>query len=52
MEAVIDTKGLDAACDCGSGKKAGNCCKKNEECYCGSGKKVSACCLKPQKAKK
>ncbi|MES2470650.1 MAG: hypothetical protein V4526_00220 [Patescibacteria group bacterium] len=45
MEAHLDMKGLDKACECGSTKPAGNCCKKDEKCPCGSGQKVSGCCL-------
>ena len=47
MEMVMDTKGLDKPCACGSGKPAGQCCRKDEKCYCGSGMKVSECCMKP-----
>ncbi|HEX7724512.1 MAG TPA: hypothetical protein VF438_02120 [Candidatus Paceibacterota bacterium] len=50
MEMVMDTKGLDKPCTCGSGKPAGNCCRKDEKCYCGSGMKVSECCMKEKKA--
>lgn len=46
MEMVMDTKGLDKPCACGSGKPAGQCCRKDEKCYCGSGTKVSECCMK------
>ncbi|MFA6601384.1 MAG: hypothetical protein WCT02_00775 [Candidatus Paceibacterota bacterium] len=49
MEMVIDMKGLDKACECKSGKIAGQCCKKDEKCPCGSGDKVSNCCLKGKK---
>ena len=52
MEAVIDTKGLNKPCACGSGKMAGNCCRKDEACFCGSGKKVSECCLQEDAKKK
>jgi len=45
MEVVMDMKGLDKPCTCGSGKLAGECCKKDEKCPCGSGKKVSDCCI-------
>lgn len=34
------------ACPCGSGKKYGKCCGKDEPCSCGSGKKASECCYK------
>ncbi len=46
MEMVLDMKGLDKPCECGSGKLAGNCCRKDEPCPCGSEKKVSECCMK------
>jgi len=49
MEVVIDMKGLDQKCACGSGKLAGTCCRKDEACPCGSGKKVSECCVKEKK---
>ena len=49
MEMVMDTKGLDKPCACGSGKFAGECCRKDEKCYCGSGEKVSECCMKRKK---
>lgn len=45
MEAHLDMKGLDKACTCGSGKPAGNCCRKDEDCACGSGQKAGKCCL-------
>ena len=51
MEAIIDMKGLNEACKCNSGKKSGNCCRKDETCFCGSKKKVSECCLKEKKTK-
>ncbi|MBI5344810.1 MAG: SEC-C domain-containing protein [Deltaproteobacteria bacterium] len=37
---------LSAACSCGSGKKYGECCGRNEPCACGSGKKAGECCFK------
>jgi uncharacterized protein YchJ len=46
MEMTLDMKGLDQPCECGSGKLAGNCCRKDEPCPCGSGEKVSKCCMK------
>lgn len=39
-------KKLDEACPCGSKKKYGDCCGKNETCSCGSGKKAAECCYK------
>lgn len=36
---------LTAQCACGSGKMAGQCCKKGEPCFCGSGKPVGECCM-------
>ncbi len=42
----LDMNGLDKPCTCGSGKLAGNCCRKDELCPCGSGLKVSVCCVK------
>jgi len=42
----MDMKGQDKACTCGSGKVAGECCKKDEQCACGSGMKCSECCFK------
>ena len=41
---ILDNKGLDKECVCGSGKIAAKCCRKDEKCPCGSGKKVSECC--------
>lgn len=49
MEMVMDMKGLDKPCTCGSGKLAAECCRKDEKCPCGSGEKVSNCCLKRMK---
>ena len=49
MEVVMDMKGLDTACKCGSKKLAGECCRKDETCPCGSGKKVSECCVNKMK---
>ena len=37
---------LMADCDCGSGKKCGACCGKDEMCPCDSGKKCCDCCMK------
>ncbi len=45
MEMTLDMKDLDKPCKCGSGKLAGNCCRKDEQCPCGSGQVVSKCCL-------
>jgi len=33
-------------CQCGSGKKYGACCGRDEICHCGSGKKAGECCFK------
>jgi hypothetical protein len=53
MEMQLDLKDLNKPCDCGSGKLAGYCCKKNEICPCGSEKKAGDCCFKEEvKAKK
>ena len=35
-----------AKCQCGSGKKYGACCGRDEICHCGSGKKAGECCFK------
>ncbi|MDP2681475.1 MAG: SEC-C metal-binding domain-containing protein [Deltaproteobacteria bacterium] len=40
---------LFAQCSCGSGKKYGECCGRNEPCSCGSGKKAGECCFKAAK---
>lgn len=37
---------FNAVCSCGSGKKYGECCGRNEACPCGSGKKAAECCFK------
>ncbi|MBI5902205.1 MAG: SEC-C domain-containing protein [Deltaproteobacteria bacterium] len=37
---------LATSCPCGSGKKYGECCGRNESCSCGSGKKAAECCFK------
>lgn len=37
---------LNKACACGSGKRYGECCGKNEPCSCGSGKKAGECCFR------
>ncbi len=42
----MDMKGMDKPCACKSGKRAGQCCRKDEKCPCGSGRKVSECCVK------
>lgn len=39
---------LEQSCACGSGKKAGACCKLNETCSCGSGEPAVECCYKQQ----
>ena len=31
-------------CDCCSGKKSKECCKKEGKCSCGSGKDTDECC--------
>ena len=36
---------LMADCSCGSGKKCGACCGKEEMCPCGSGKMCKDCCM-------
>lgn len=36
---------LEATCTCGSGKKFGECCGKEEMCFCGSGKAAKDCCI-------
>ncbi len=46
MEMIMDAKGLDKPCVCGSGKVAGACCRKDEPCPCESGKKAIECCSK------
>ncbi len=33
-------------CACGSGSKAGSCCKAEEMCACGSNKPAGECCFK------
>jgi len=50
MEMIMDAKGLDKPCMCGSGKMAGVCCRKDELCSCESGKKAIECCSKVLKA--
>jgi len=39
---------LEQPCACGSGKKAGACCKSGQSCSCGSGKPAGECCYKQQ----
>ncbi|MBX4201251.1 SEC-C domain-containing protein [Candidatus Parcubacteria bacterium] len=36
---------LMATCSCGSGKKYGECCGKEEKCFCGSDKAAKDCCM-------
>jgi len=36
---------LMADCSCGSGKKHGECCGKEEMCFCGSAKACKDCCM-------
>jgi hypothetical protein len=52
MEAIMDTKGLNKPCECGSGKQAGSCCRKEEPCTCESGKKAGECCYRETPAAK
>ena len=56
MEDQAQKDKLMAVCACGSEKKFGECCGKNEACYCGamdeSGKPKTAaeCCMKAPEA--
>ena len=43
----------ESECECGSGKKASDCCQQKDKPYsCGSGKKASDCCEQVIKNKK
>lgn len=46
MEEQTKKEKLNATCSCGSGKKYGECCGRNEPCACGSGKKAGECCFR------
>ncbi|MBU1018423.1 MAG: hypothetical protein ABII07_02150 [Patescibacteria group bacterium] len=39
---------LNQPCECGSNKKAGDCCKKGLPCSCGSGKPAAFCCYREE----
>ena len=43
---ILDLKGLNKPCECGSNTVAGNCCRKDETCPCGSLKAFKDCCIR------